>query len=196
MSIPPEIMQQQLAQGGPPPAQGGEGTSRGIRGEGPLPPSDAVIDEETLVAEMQEAMRVASNILYEDKVFNALAQMAAKAGVPEALSVTTVKILMRVQMELGELSMEILFGTAMAIIADAADALQQGGIEVGEKAVNQGLQMAITRYLEENPNQFSKEDLQRGFAGLQEGLKNLDLAEIEGGAADGGAPKAGLMGER
>lgn len=196
MSMPPEMMQAQLAQGGQDPTQGGQGQppSRGRPGEG-VPPPDTQIDEAALVQQMQETMRVASNILYEEAVFNALSQMASTAGVVEALSVTTVKILTRVQDELGDLPMEVLFGAGMAIIADAADALQQGGIEVGEKEVTSALQMAITRYLQENPDQFSQEDIQQGMAGLKQGIDQLNLSEMEGSASDGGAPPAGLLGE-
>lgn len=191
MSMPPEMMQQQLAQQG----QGQpQAAARGRqKGESP-PPPDAQIDEGALVAQMQEALRVASNILYEDQVFQAMSTMAQKAGIPEALSVVTVKILTRAQDELGDLPMEVLFGVGMAIVADAADALQQGGLEVPADAVNKGLQMAISRYLQENPGQFSKEDLQQGMAGLQQGLQQLDVGELEGSASDGGAPAAGMMG--
>jgi hypothetical protein len=157
---------------------------------------DAEVDEAALVEQLQEAMRLASNILYEDSVFQAMAQMAAKTGPADALSVTTVKVLEKVQMEMGELPMEVLFGVAMAIIADAADALQQGGIEVSEKEVNQGLQLAVTRYLQDNPDQFTREELQQGMEGLKQGMEQINLSELEGSAADGGAPAAGMMGER
>lgn len=203
MSMPPEMMQAQLAQSGQDPTQGGQApgqapgqpAGRGRQRGEPSPPPDAQIDEQALVQQMQETMRVASNILYEEAVFNALSQMASTAGVVEALSVTTVKILTRVQDELGDLPMEVLFGAGMAIIADAADALQQGGIEVGEKEVTSALQMAITRYLQENPEQFSEEDIKQGMAGLKQGIDQLNMSEMEGSASDGGAPAGGLLGE-
>lgn len=198
MSMPPEMMQQQLAQNGQPPAQGGQGPrkQKGIpRGQG-VPSPDAPVDEAALTAELQEAMRKASNILYEEAVFQSLSTMAQEVGPAEALAVTTVKILERLQNEGGEMAMEILFGVGMAIIADAADALQQGGIEVSEAQVTQGLQRAISTYLRENPDQFTPEELKQGMDGLKQGLQQLDMSEMEGSAADGGAPPAGLMGER
>jgi len=177
MSVPPEQMQGQLA--GQAPVQG--------------QPQGGAPTEAALTAKLGEALQAASNLLYEEKVFDALVKMAKNTEPKLALSEVAVKVLTKVQQDIGELPMEILFSVGMTIVADAADALQQIGIEVPEQEVTLGLQMAIQGYLEANPNQFTKEELAESFKQLKQAVESGALEQIDESQMQDEMPRPGML---
>jgi hypothetical protein len=180
MSMPPEMMQAMMAaqQGGGQPTQPGQAPAQpgqiaegqvGPQGEGKFAES-----AEGAMALLGQAMQVTSNKLYAEDTFDALVQMAKKTDPATALAEVTVRLITFAQEQIGQLPMEVLFGTAMAVVPDAADAIQQVGIEVDDKMVADALQMAIKKYLQANPKQFTTDELALGLKNLQEAVDQVD----------------------
>ena len=140
-----------------------------------------------------EAARVASQALYSKKVFDEMHKMAKRNPVP-ALVNTVVSILSSVDEAMPGLIIDELFGVGMMMIVDAADAIQQTGIEVTEQHISQALSDAITTFLNQNPQRFSEEEVADAMQRLQEGAADLPDAPggpAPGGPAPGGAPAGG-----
>ena len=119
--------------------------------------------------QLNQAMQLASQALYDKNVFDGLAN--AYAGDPAgALSNTAVTIVMKVEERLGPLSLDNLFALLIIVIGDASDALEQSGEEVNADVITDSLEAAIQLFLMQHPNRFSEEELRQGVAELEQAL--------------------------
>ena len=143
---------------------------------------------------------MASNAIYDEKVFDGLASAAQGGDLVEALSSTVVLVVTSTEKKVGELTMEELFTLFLVLIVDVADAFASAGNEIGQDQVYQALSDAISMFLQQNHGRWSKEEIEAGVAQLQEAQANADqiASEFEGEmggqqAAPGGPPAGGGM---
>lgn len=137
-----------------------------------------------------QATKLASNIIYDEGVFKELAERAKSGSVLDALTTTVVMVISQVEQSIGELSLEHLFALGMMLVVDVADALTQGGIEVGQEEINRALSDAITMFLQQNHGRFSKEELEAAVAQLQQTQANAGAMEQQLQGAGQGQPAA------
>lgn len=144
---------------------------------------------------MNEAMRIASNILYNQEVFNGMVdQMNGKFSV-ETLAGNAVLIISETEKQVGPLSLENFFALAVVIVVDACDALASSGMDLNDQDVYEALGSTIEMFLQQNQGRWSKEELEAGVKSLEEAQANADqLAADFGGPGEpmgGGAPAPG-----
>ena len=114
---------------------------------------------------LQGAMQLTSQILYNKKVFNGLVE-GAKNDPVAAMASTGLMILDQVESKIGDLQMEELFGLMVIMITDVADALQQGGVELNSDFVMKALSSMVQMWLQSHPNRFSQDQIQQGMVEL------------------------------
>lgn len=122
--------------------------------------------------QFNDAALLGSKLLYNKKVFDAMVRTAQKSPIAAIMN-AVVKIIERVDRDMPGLPIDVLFGVGMALVVDAADAIQQSGVEVGEDEVSEALSNAITLFLQENPDRFSPQEIQDAVARLEQGLADL-----------------------
>jgi hypothetical protein len=192
MNLPPMNPQGAAPQPGgpqqaPAPQQGGPQQAPAPQQGGP---QQAPAPQQFNQEQFNQAAQLASKILYDPKVYEGMIGMARKNPIP-ALANTAVMVLQRVDREIRGLSIDIMFSIGMTIIVDAADALQQSGVDVTEDHVSQALSDAITSFLQQNPKRFTPEEIQDGVKRLQEGIGDInDPGAV--GQPDPGSP--GILG--
>ena len=159
------------SQGAPGPVAPGPGPQSGPP-QGPQggPPGQP---QQGKQGDFKQATKLASTILYDKAVFDQLMNSWEKNPV-EALSGTIVLILRKVEEQLGKLTMGQLFGLAIMMAGDVADAVQQASEEeVDPEVVTEALSAAVQQFLQQHPNRFSKEELEQGVLQLQQDMERV-----------------------
>lgn len=162
----------------PAPTQGGQIPTQGGQGD---------------PAVFKEAMRVASNALYDEQVFSGIVEAAGRGQVREALSSTVALIIGQTEQAVGQLDIDSILALILALVFDAADALTKGGVTLEEDEVMAIVSDTISVFLQQNQGRFSKEELEGAVMRMQEEAQNLDTGEYEQGGAAPAAPGGGML---
>lgn len=104
----------------------------------------------------KEAVRVGSNLIYDQEVFHGMHEAGAPA---EALATTLVLVLNKVEEQVGPMPPPAVLAVGLVLLYDVADAMSQAGEEISEEETMQALSFAVQMWLQQHPDRVDPNQL-------------------------------------
>jgi hypothetical protein len=113
------------------------------------------------IAMYKKSVQVGQNLLYNKAVFDKMMEGTQQAGPTRILAGTIVKILSKIEEQVGQLDLQVLLAVGISLLQDVAGAMQETGrVQINAETAQEALGMAVSMWLEVNGNRVPPDQLQ------------------------------------